>query len=153
MKLGVMVSDLGASQLSYNLIRRVNARLAGKGGLDVIAFYEAPVNPCLPMNFSRMPAYEAWGYNGAVVATTFSTARKLQGFPSPKVRAFYLWDLEWVRGRNRLSHAEWAAVYRDPSLSLLVRNRDHADLVEQCWNRPVAGIVDDFDLEAILGLI
>lgn len=150
MKLGLAVNNLGPSQLTYYLVKNANAALAANPTLDIAAFFETPVAPALAANFATMPMYEAWGYDGVLIATTFETARKSQACMSPAARLFYVWDLEWVRPHARRSYREWASVYRDLSLSLLVRSEEHARVVERCWNRPVLAVVDDVNIDQIL---
>ncbi len=150
MKLGIAIGNLGPSQLNYFLVRHANTLLSQRPEMDITAFFESQVSHPLPANFASMPIYEAWGYEGAVVATTFTTAQKLLDCPSPRGRFFYVWDLEWVRPFNRRTYREWAAVYRNESLTLLARSAEHQKVISECWNRPVAGLVDDMNLEQLM---
>lgn len=152
MKLGFCVRDLGPSQLSYCLVKNANALLRDRPTLDIIAFFETPTPACLPANFAQMPLSEGWGYDGVMVATTFGTAKKLLSFPGPLAKCFYVWDLEWTRGSGK-SYEEQAAVYRHKDLRLLARGPDHSLVIEQCWNRPVAGLVPDVDLHSLLAIL
>lgn len=155
MKLGIILPDLGPSQLTYYLVRNANALLLAEPTCDVVAFFENQVPIALPANFACMPVYEAWGYNGMLVATTFRTAQKAQKCPSPRRKLYYVWDVEWLRPRTPAppSYREWAKVYRDPTLALLARSAEHATLIEQCWNRPVAGVVDNLNLTQLLEVV
>ena len=153
MKLGFALNNLGGSQLNFFLIKTANAALRTNPLLDVTAFFENHVQTCLPANFSIMPVYEAWGYTGSIIATSFTTAQKLAGFPSPKKRFFYVWDLEWTRRFNRRTYSEWAAVYGDPTLPLIARGKDHARAIEDAWNRPVTAIVEDCNVGQLLEVV
>lgn len=150
MKFGIALNNLGPSQLTYYLVRNANASLLADPRLDLTVFFEQAVPPALAANFAAMPMYEAWGYDSLLVATSFETARKAQACLSPTGRFFYVWDLEWTRPFCRRSYREWAAVYRDPSLSLLARSAEHARVIEQSWNRPVLGVVDDMNINQLL---
>lgn len=150
-KLAVAVSNLAISQANVRFIINANRLLAARTDLDVIALFETVQKPCVQPNFAAMHITEGWGFDGPVVATNLSTARKLIRFPSVSHRVFYAQDLEWLRG-PRQSYRELRAVYGDPGLLLLARSRDHAEVMCRCWNRPV-GVVPDFNLEALLALV
>lgn len=150
MKLGIAVKDLGPSQLGYYLTRNVNAALLANPILDITAFFENQVPPALAANFATMPMYEAWGFAGNIVATTFLTAQKAQKCQAPARKFFYVWDIEWARFHTRRSYEEWSSVYRDPALSLLARSAEHKALIESCWNRPVVAVVDDMNINQLL---
>lgn len=147
MKCGVAVSDLGPSQLNYQFITNTNEMVGSRFDFDAIAFYENISKPCLAMNFASMSLTEAWGFSGVMIATTLSTAQKISHFPSCSGKIFYVWDIEWVRIRNK-QFSELAQVYRNPELTLVARCEDHAQLLKQIWGRDAA-IIRDFDLEKL----
>ena len=149
-KLGIAVNNLGASQLNYFLVKNANSILLREPLLDVTAFIENQVPACLPANFAVMPMYEAWGYDGVVVATSFTTAQKLLAFPCPAKKFFYVWDLEWVRPFCRRTYREWASVYRDPRLQLITRGPDHTKVIREAWGRDTCREVPDCDLAQLL---
>lgn len=149
-RIGLAVPNLGPSQPTYYLVRNANAALLTDPTLDITAFVEAQVPPSLAANFATMPMYEAWGYSGVLVATTFSTARTALRCLGPRATFLYAWDLEWLRPHLARPYREWASVYRDPQLHLLARSAEHALALERAWNRPVVGVVDDFDIARLL---
>lgn len=150
MRLGIAVSDLGPSQLNYFLVRNVNQLLAKDPTADVTVFFENQVANPLPANFALMPMYEMWGFNGVAIATTFNTARKLQSFPAPSHRLFYVWDVEWTRHSDRRTYDENRVVYGDYGLSLLARSESHAKLISECWNRPVEAVIENLDIVKLI---
>lgn len=150
-KLGVMLPNLGPSQLNYYFIKNGNLAVSQRKVGDLVAFVDQPAKPCLHMLFSTMPMAEAWGYDGVLVATNLLSAARLAEFPSAQRKLFYVWDLEWTCGQPA-AFKHYQAVYNHPNLELLARSREHADLIARCWNRPCLAIVDDFDLEQILSL-
>ncbi len=149
MKLGVMLANLGPSQLSYNLVRRANALVSRDATMDVTAFIESQSSNPLPAAFAQMPIYEAWGYTGTLVATSVSTAGKLLKCMRPAASFFYVWDLEWVRPFHGRTYRELAEIYRNPRLTLLARSASHQRIISEAWNRPVAGVVEDLNLEVL----
>lgn len=149
-KLGVLVSDLGASQQNYYLIKNANDLVGNRSDTDVVAFYESLSHPCMAMNFASMQLAECWSFDGVAVATTFSTAEKLIRFPGPRKRAFYCWDIEWLREKRMFRDAQ--SVYGRPELILLARCKDHAEVISDVWCREVT-VVEDFNLEEIFGVV
>ncbi len=147
-KLGVMVNDLGASQLNYFMIKKANDFLKERSGdFEFIVFYEDAVRPCMQTNFATMQSIEAFSYNGSIVCTNLRSAEKLLKLPGPQKKIFYVWDLEWLRIHpQRRIFAPIANIYRNKYLQLIARGEAHKALIEDCWNRPVSGIVEDFNM-------
>ena len=147
-KLGVMVNNLAASQLAFYLINYANL-VTSESKCDVILFYDNPTVPCVNLNCASMQVEEAWGFDAPVVATNLSLANKLLKIGGPTKKYFYLWDLEWMRLKEKhfesLQH-----IYRNPLLKLLARSKSHAQVIESCWNRQIDGIVDNCDINTIL---
>ncbi len=148
MKLAVMLNNLGPSQLAYNLVLQANALVGSRSDLDVVALYESLCRPCISMNFASMQVVEGWGFDGPVVATSFSTAEKLIRFPAASKKLFLVWDLEWLRVKEK-SFRQQLAVYGNTELTLLSRSKDHAKAISDCWNRESL-VVEDFDLARII---
>lgn len=143
-----MLNNLGPSQLAHGLISQTNALVASRSDVDVVALYESLTRPCLPLNFAAMQVAEGWGFDGPVVATSFSTAEKLIRFPASPKKLFLVWDLEWMRMKQK-SFEQLFAVYGHTDLTLLARSHDHAKAISDCWNRE-AVVMDDFDLSKII---
>lgn len=147
MKLGILLNNLGPTQLAYNAICQAN-RYAQSGKHSAFLFYERQVPPCLKLAVASMQIAEAWNFDGVTVATDLSTAIKLAKFPSPRSKFFYVWDLEWLRNGVQPYEA-YSSVYRNPSYQLLARSASHRDAIESCWNRKVRAVVDDFSFEEL----
>lgn len=150
-QLGICVPNLGASQLNYCLIKEANALLAERVDLDLTVFFETHCRPCLTVNFALMPIYEIWSYRGAALATTAGTAQQLLNAPLVGKKFFLVWDLEWLRLFDRRPYRQWASLYRHPDLTLLARSPDHQHIIENCWNRPVHGVIQG--IQDVLALI
>jgi hypothetical protein len=148
-KLGIVVNNLGPSQMNFDIIRQTNGFLSASALADVIVFYENLQRPCLPMSFACMQVAEAWGFDGALIATNLSTAEKVLRCPSSRKRLFYLWDLEWLRLQQK-HYRSLQATYAHPDLTLITRNEDHKKVVENAWNVRVAATIDDFDIASLM---
>lgn len=141
MKLGVLLDNLGPNQLALNVITNGNK----VRDTDFIAFYENSAKPYISPDFAIMQAFEAWGYRGILIATSLSTASQMITFPVCKEKYFYVWDLEWIRMKEKYFKT-LHSIYSNPKLKLIARSNSHKKIIEDCWNTPVVGIVDDFDL-------
>lgn len=150
-KIGVLVNNLGFSQLNYFLIRNVNELMATRYNVEVVVFYDHLQKPCLPMNFASMQTVEAWGYDGTIIATSLASADKLIRFPAAAKKLFYLWDLEWLRIKQK-SYLPLREIYCCQELGILARSQSHKEIFENCWNHKVERIVEDFDMKEILSL-
>jgi hypothetical protein len=152
MNIGVMVDSLAASQLCYYFIDNTNKFLAANPKASVFAFYEELSYPCIFPEFSFMQIFEAWGFNGTLIATNLTSAAKLCRFTATDKKFFYVWDLEWTRHGQR-EFAGLETVYRNSSLRLIARSNDHARVIENCWNTKVHGVVNNFDYNQLLEII
>lgn len=150
MKLGVLLNNVGASQLAYSVLREANRGLEEGDLTDFVVFYDALTRPCLVPRFALMQSSEAWGCQYPLIATDLSTAEKLLTFPSCGGRHFLVWDLEWLR--SPVAYANRRAVYAHPELNILVRSDEHARLMHELWGRQ-AKVVGDFDLGLIRGAL
>ena len=101
-----------------------------------------------------MQISEAWGHKGPVIATSFSTAYKLIGFPNKK-KIFYIWDLEWIRAKQSgiKEYEKYIDVYTDSSLELIARSEPHKQAIENAFNRKVNHVVSDFNIDKILEIL
>lgn len=149
-KFGFLVSYLGGSQLAYNLITSANKMLTEDYRTDIVAFISNPVRAWIQPSFAVMNINEAFDFDGVVFATDLNTAGKALRFPGASRRYFYVWDLEWIRGTKMFTFEEFQAIYTDPRIGLIARNRDHADVIEQCWNRAPAAIVPNCDVAGLV---
>jgi hypothetical protein len=146
-KLGIVLDNLGPSQLAYAVLSQANRLVTERSDVDVTVFYESLTRPCITPWFATMQMAEAYGFDGPVVATSLSSAAKLLRMPSCPRKFFLVWDLEWLRKPQPYENLK--AVYFHSELTLLARGEDHAKAISDCWNRP-ADIVGDFDLPLVL---
>ena len=157
-KLGFLVENLGASQLGYYLCNNINKFLGSNPRSDIICYYEHFEEECMQPNFQVLHVADAWMQEGAIVATSESTAEKLLGFPGTRERYFYVWDLEWLRFDKRkpkfgnMGYFPFLP-YLNPHLEIICRSKYHADIIENNFNREVKYIVEDFNIKQIMEII
>ena len=148
----VLVNNLGSSQLSFFIIKEINAIPTLRPEIDGMVFYENLSSACLPLNFAAMNMSECWCHSGPIIATSFSTAETMAGFPAEK-KVFYIWDLEWMRSNNKKQYEQYRDVYTNESIQLIARSEAHKDSVENAFNRKVNCVIPDFNLNKVLEVI
>ena len=99
-KVGVVIDDLSAGQLSYHIIKNIN-NYVEESSTDFVAFFQNSTSNMMPMTFSSMCINEIWNFDGAAIATSVSTALAISKTFSPRRKYFYVWDLEWCRRNGR----------------------------------------------------
>jgi hypothetical protein len=152
MKLGVAISNLGSSQLAYNVIKNINCLVEKQPEIDCVVYYENFVRPCFNLGFSSMQIFEAWSYDGIMICTSLSNVDKISNFPITNKRFFYVWDLEWFRG-NIANFNYINKFYNNSLFKLVARSAEHKELIEDCWNTEVCGVVEDFDIDQFMKVI
>jgi len=140
--LSILVDNLGAGQLALQLGNSINEFVSKNHELDIIVFYDHMHRQCIMPNFTIMQMAEAWCQAGPAIATSIATAIKLVDFPGPDLKMFYVWDLEWMRGPQRV----WGIfedVFTHEDLVLIARCEEHKKVIDQCFNVNVPYIVED----------
>ena len=66
-KVGVVVDDLSASQLSYHIIKNINKQVE-ESDTDFVAFFQNSTASMLPMHFSSMCINEIWSFEYIIQA-------------------------------------------------------------------------------------
>jgi hypothetical protein len=150
MKLGILVDNLGPSQMAYSLISRANKVVTEEPSKCITVFYETLALPCIPLSFAQMNAAEVYGLNWPIIATNLSTAQKLLKITGPTRRLFYVWDLEWLRIQQKDFRSLYN-VYGDQRLQLITRGDSHRIAIRNAWGRDSA-IVEDFDMAKLYEL-
>ena len=146
-KIGVMLGDLGASQLSFNVVTKLNKECE-KSNNDFVAFVENITNHIIPPSFAIMGVNEIWSFDGTLVATSASTALHLSKATNPANKFFYVWDLEWMRPNGK-DFQYMVRAYNNPNVKLIARSPEHALAIKNYCNRGVHGIVEDFNMEQL----
>ena len=152
MNIGVVVEDLGASHLSYVLIKSMNRMSEEDSENDYSIFIENITPHVLPPRFAVMNTTELPYFKGALIATNVSTCLTVSLSISNSKKFFYVWDLEWLRhmGKNYEYNIK---AYTNKSMSIIARSGSHADAIKNYCNREVAGIVEDFNMTQMMEII
>lgn len=149
-KIGILMPNLGISQLSYYIIRNINEYLRQNYKTNFTLFYEDMQPPIANPLCAVMQMAESWCFDSTLIATSHSTAVKMMNLPGPTKKLYYVYDLEWIRPGQGVLYDSFKRPFHHPNVQLLARNADHTAIIENCFNRQVAGQVDDFKIEDIL---
>jgi hypothetical protein len=148
-QLNILVNYLGPDQFTYSLTRSLSTR---QSNLDVIIFYENITRFLIPPIFPMFQIFEAWAQHGITISTDINTTLKLIEFPGPSKKFFYVWDVEWLRGQQRIFDI-YNKVYNNKDIKIIARCENHAKLIENNFNNKVAGIVPEFDIKTLQKVI
>jgi hypothetical protein len=144
--IGILLNNLGPSQLAYYLIKNGND-FVEDGDNDLVAFFYEVSPECIRPNFASMNLSEAYSYNGILVATDANSASRILEFPGSTHKFFYVWDLEWAKIQNK-QFEDLATVYHNDRLPLIARSKTHFDIIKKIWKEPI-GIVEDVDIRQL----
>jgi hypothetical protein len=147
--IGFVVNNLSASQLGYYLTNNLNKYK--NPSICFSVFLENITPHCILPQFSTFNISEAYGFHGILIATSLISADKILTYSCCQDKFFYVWDLEWQRGQNRPTNF-YRRLYNSP-LKLIARNSYHAKAIENCWNSPVHGCVDDFNISDLVKIV
>ena len=152
MKIGIILNNLGASQLAYYVIRNINEQSEASVEDDCTIFFENMSPLVIKPLVGSMNTSEIWNFDGTLISTSFeNTISSLNAATSAK-RYFYVWDLEWLRPHGK-SFERQVLAYADKDINLIARSEDHAKAIWNYCNRDVCGIVDDFNIEQLMEVI
>jgi hypothetical protein len=147
-KLGIMVSDLGATQLSYYLINNINKFLDSHYDVDITVFFDNLNKHSFTCNFACMQTNECWGYDGPTIATNVKLAQLLIKVPTIQEKFFYIWQPEWVIDKdNRYQY--FYDTYHSPQLKLICEP-NYQNLIGKLWDVDVTRTVKDFNIDEML---
>jgi hypothetical protein len=149
--MGVLVDNLGLSQIAFTTATAIHRYIHEHGEWDISVFIKDLEAHCTPCNFSIMQLYNGYGFNGTLVATNLDLANKLISFPGQKRKVFYMWDMEWFR--RPISHNLLNDIYNNPILDIVCRSDEHAKYFESAWGRKVKGVVPNFNIKELIGVI
>ena len=150
-QIGLLLEDLSASQLTFYAVRNINDYIE-KSDMDFVVFFQNSTTSMISPRFSTMSVSEMWSFNGIVIATSVATALSAQKTCFPTKKYFYVWDLDWHRKEGR-DFEYTIQAYNSPDLNLIARSSSHAEAIKNYCNRDVCGIVNNFNMDQLIGII
>ena len=128
MNIGVIMNDFSCSQLSFYAVRNMNKRSNKSAEHSYVGFFENLSSNVMEPAFCIMNMSEIWGFDGAIIATSASTALTLIKSVGQCKKYFYVWDLEWLRDPD--NYHTFLNIYRNPNIKLIARSETHAKAIK-----------------------
>ena len=150
-KVAILLEDLSASQLSYNVIREINEYVSDNTDDFVIFFQNYTASVIQPL-CGIMNMNEIWSFDGIAISTSVATTKSLIKAFSPSKKYFYVWDLEWQRRHGKDFEYNLHA-FIDENINLISRSEDHTKAIKNYCNKDVLGTVKNFNLNSIMEII
>ncbi len=149
MKIASFLDDISISQNSYSMIREFNKLSSNK--VSTCCFYHNLAPPPINMNFAIINSYYLPYWDGHIFATSLQTANTLKKINSVAKKYLYLYDLEWLRSAQDFE--ENMKILRDPSIKIVARSIDHADMIQNYANIKVKDIMSDWQSSKLLEIV
>ena len=150
LKLAAVVDDLGPSQKCFYLIKEFNKAATSKD-VSISTFYNRPAKPIMKPLFSCRSVAFLSGYHGTAIAASLTCAETLLRSHNRSDKYLYLWDIDWLITPVNFSVA--CDILRDDRLKLIARSESHARVIGDFCNKEVSGIVDNWNIDELRGII
>jgi len=144
-QIGVVIDELTASQLAFDIINNFNEELDNTKD-DYVVFFENSTSSIVNPKFSTMAINELWSFHGVLIATSVSSTLSMIKAFSPAKKIFYVWDLEWTR-RHGKSFEDNIKAFTNEEVLLVARSKRHAKAIENYCNKKVDHIVQNFNIK------
>jgi hypothetical protein len=155
-KIGFLVSQLGPSQLCYDIIKNSNDYLANADDVDICLFWISDGHKPLEANFACMPLIEAYGYNGNIIVTDLHSLSRVMSYPGPNRASkiwFYDYNLDYTKIPAQMRSWEGLSqLYYHPKVELIARSQSHAEILNSVFREPKA-IVENCNVSELCRII
>jgi hypothetical protein len=138
-KVGVLVNNLGASQLNYYLLKEADLN---RHAIDIQIFQINPCKPCIPAKAGIFNVGDSFGFSGPLIATSLETAEFMQNCFISKARFFYIFDLFWTRLQFR-DYNRLLPLFKN--FKLIARSDTHKSIIESAWMNRILFISENFE--------
>jgi hypothetical protein len=139
-----MLPSLGASHLSLAMIHCGNELVSR--GHQVRVFVQDKGRPSVRPIFPVFDASYSYLDSSPMVIVGVPPLRSSFVSPAGRKALFYVWDLEWTQ-RGLFRWSDVRSYYQ--TYPILARSETHARVLSNTWGCRVAGIVEDFDADAM----
>ena len=143
----IVLNSLSNSDLAFVSINQVGHELNQETDTDCLFLTEEKHPPCIPIPCARMNISEVYSCKGLLISTSLSTANTVAKAIVEAEKVFYVWDLEFLRGKK--DFVDNVKIYRNPALTLIARSQSHADAIENYCNRKPDFIIPDLNIGEI----
>jgi len=133
MNIGIIIPTLEPTQLAFEVIDTINQEILNNSKHNYRIFFEEVSTQVVAPMCAVMNIAEIWHYQGLLISTTLDNTLFSLKVASNLIRAFYLWDLEWLRSNK--DYLANIAILRHPELLLIARNEECAFELNRYCNR------------------
>ena len=148
--IAAVINDMGPSQKAFYLVKEFNKAIANVQ-ISVSAFFNMAMMPVIrPLFCCNNIAFIA-NYHGNAISTSLTEADILLKSNTNSVKYLYLWDMDWLTQPVHFTPA--MNILRDDRLNIIARSKSHSDIIENFCNKSPMGIVDNWNLDQLVGVI
>jgi len=147
-KVGVMIDNLGPSQLSFYAIHQLNLYSKQSSDTDYCMFINNICRPVIETNFSVMNMSESMSFDGNLIAATFELADKLINLVNSSKKHFHVWELEWMR--NPYLYEKYISILKNKEIKLSTRSDFYANAIEKYCGIKIDNITHNFNIKRII---
>ena len=146
MNIGIIIPDMGPSQLAYMTINQCNVGSQTEDSYFI--FFENTKMPCVKPLVSCMNISELHTFNGILISTSIDTTLSALNAITNTRKIFYVWDLEWLRP-NKNNFLYNMQAFRNEKVELMCRSEHHAKVIRNYCNREPSLIFNNLNLLAL----
>lgn len=145
---GVMIDNLGPSQLSFYTIQQLNLYSKKEYDSDYCVFINNICQTVIEPNFAIMNMSESMSFNGHLIASSFELADKLINLVNSSKKHFHIWELEWIK--NPYLYEKYISIIRNKELNLSTRSAFYANTIEKYSGVKITNITHNFNIKRII---
>lgn len=147
-KIGIMLDNLGPSQISFYTIHQLNLYSKKEHNVDYCVFINNICQPIIDTNFAVMNMSESMSFDGDLITTSFELADKLINLVNSSKKHFHVWELEWIK--NPYLYEKYIAILRNKELILSTRSNSYANAIEKYSGVKITNITPNFNIKRII---
>lgn len=152
LKVVFLVENLTQSQQNFYLLNSINDLCRRRSDIGVMIGFEDLTPVVMPPLCPVLHISEFYSFDGAMISTSYHTARLMTSMMGTTKKFYYVYDLPWVRPQI-LPFEPFHKVFTDKSITLVARSIDHQGIISRAFNREVPHVVEEFDFESIIKII
>lgn len=149
--IGFIFNHLSISHLTYLGINSINQLCKKYAGIDVCLFTQHTSLPCVPQlcPIFSVSDLARWYYYPLVATSIETTIEAL--YSNAHTVYHYAFDPHFINEPNKES-SDLKTAFCDPRVRVIVRHKDHQELIEAEFSIEICAIIPDFDAKKIVKL-
>lgn len=147
-KIGVVLDNIGPSQLAFYTINQFNLFSKKIHDIDCCIFTQNICTPVLQPHCAVMNISESMSFDGDLISCSFEFADKLIKSVNKSKKHFHVWSLEWLI--NPYLYEKYINILRNQELSLSTRSMSYATAIEKYSGVKIDNITPNFNIKKII---